>query len=254
MNTTTLKMSRFPKREATPTLTFSPLAWLKLRMFLHTDEVEVGGFGISSEPDLLYVEDFVTVRQSVTEVTVAFDDAAVADHFDRSAEAGIPPARCGRLWIHTHPGRSAQPSLVDEQTFARVFGACDWAAMIIVARSGASYARLSFSAGPGGQVLVPVQVDWERWPAVLAECQHDRCSLDQQLAAWQQEYAAHIHSQPYIPAHFQGSESGGLESSDLLNAGSEPSDLLDELYAQSQIDQEFAHTFEQVGSREIYPW
>ncbi len=33
-------------------LTFAPLAWLKLRMFLHADHVEVGFFGISSADDL----------------------------------------------------------------------------------------------------------------------------------------------------------------------------------------------------------
>src|SRR5205814_9754162 len=125
-------------------LTFSPLAWLKLRLFMHADNVEIGGFGISKTDDLLYIEQFVTVKQTVSCVTVEFDDAAVADHFDHCADRGIAPSRSGRVWIHTHPDISPQPSFTDERTFKRAFGNCDWSVMAIVARDGASDARLSF--------------------------------------------------------------------------------------------------------------
>src|SRR5688500_17629679 len=70
-----------PKRR----LTFSPLAWLKRAFLMHAGETEVGGFGVSCERDPLYVRDLATVRQYVTAVGVRFDDAAVADHFDRMA-------------------------------------------------------------------------------------------------------------------------------------------------------------------------
>ncbi len=171
-------------------LTFSPLAWLKLRLFLHTDEVEVGFFGISAAHDLLYVEDLAVVKQAVTVVTVAFDDAAVADHFDRYADAGVGPARCGRIWVHTHPGSSPMPSSTDEETFGRVFGTCDWAVMAIVARNGASYARLAFSAGPGGEAVIPIEVDWDRLPADLLR--HEG-SLDDLISQWMDEYGEKIH-------------------------------------------------------------
>jgi len=87
-------------------LTFSPLAWLKLQWFCHAGPTEIGGFGISSPKDFLYVEDFVTLRQRVCPVSVRFDDSAVADFFDQSVDRGLSPARCGRLWCHTHPGSS----------------------------------------------------------------------------------------------------------------------------------------------------
>ena len=109
-----------PPAEATPCLTFAPLAWLKLQYLCHSGPTEIGGFALASEGDPLYVEDFVTVVQATTCVTVAFDDAAVADHFDAMADAGRPPAECGRLWVHTHPGASPLPSGTDEETFARV--------------------------------------------------------------------------------------------------------------------------------------
>ena len=41
-----------PHEKAT-CLTFSPLAWLNLMLFLHAGDTEVGGFGVSSEEDLL---------------------------------------------------------------------------------------------------------------------------------------------------------------------------------------------------------
>lgn len=36
-------------------LTFAPLAWLKLQFFWHAGPTEIGGFGISSPKDFLYV-------------------------------------------------------------------------------------------------------------------------------------------------------------------------------------------------------
>ena len=71
-----------PSVDRPQVLTFAPLAWLKLQFFCQFGTIEIGGFGISAARDLLYVLDFVTVRQQATLVTVSFDDAAVADHFD----------------------------------------------------------------------------------------------------------------------------------------------------------------------------
>jgi proteasome lid subunit RPN8/RPN11 len=129
---------------------------------------------------LLYVEDIRLVRQNCTTISVAFDDTAVAEFFDEQVDAGRLPEQFARVWIHTHPGESAQPSHVDEETFGRVFGACDWAVMFILARGGETYCRLGFSAGPGGGFEIPVEVDFER--AFKAS----------EFAAWSQEYAAAV--------------------------------------------------------------
>jgi proteasome lid subunit RPN8/RPN11 len=123
-------------------------------------DTEVGGFGISSRADPLRVEDVVLVPQRTTLTFVAFDDVAVADHFDQQVDAGRSPDEFARIWLHTHPGYSPQPSPTDEETFARVFGGCEWAVMGILARSGANYARLRFSVGPGGSIRIPVEVDF----------------------------------------------------------------------------------------------
>jgi len=97
--------------------------------------------GVSSEHDPLYVERIVLLKQTASACYVEMDDQAVADHIENSAEISIPPARCGRIWLHTHPGSSAQPSMTDEETFARAFGGCDWSVMFILARGGQMYAR-----------------------------------------------------------------------------------------------------------------
>ena len=143
-----------------PCLTFAPWAWLKLQYFCHAGPTEVGGFGIARAADPLYLEDFVTVRQLATAVSVRFLDEAVADFFDRCVDAGLDPQRFSRVWCHTHPGDSVTPSGTDEETFARSFGACDWSLMFILGRTGKTYARLAFPAGPRGEVLVPTAVDW----------------------------------------------------------------------------------------------
>jgi len=93
-------------------------------------------------------------------VTVKFDDASVADFFDEQVDRGLLPEQCGRLWLHTHPGDSAEPSWTDEETFARCFGRTDWSVMFIVAEGGQRYARLRFNVGPAGAMEVPVEVDY----------------------------------------------------------------------------------------------
>src|SRR5579859_1945463 len=150
-------------------LTFSPQAWLKLLCFLHAGESEVGGFGISAPHDPLYVEGFVTVAQDATQVRVVFDDAAVADYFEQCVDRGLKPDRFARIWCHTHPDCSPQPSLTDEETFGRVFGRCDWSVMFILSRTHRTYARLNIAVGPGAQVPLEVAVDWEAWPRAVFE-------------------------------------------------------------------------------------
>jgi len=166
----------------TPTLRFSPTAWAKLLFFRDAGQTEIGGFGIASPDDLLYIEDFVTVRQEVTSVSVAFDDTAVADFFETQVDLGRKPEQFARTWIHTHPGSYPNPSGTDEETFQRIFGKCDWSLMVIVARDGATYARIRFNAGPGGQALLPVAIDYSQ-PFPAAEPQ-----------AWLEEYKANVRS------------------------------------------------------------
>lgn len=172
-------------------LRFAPLAWLKWQYLCHAGPTEVAGFGLSAAHDPLYVEDILVVEQRATAVTVAFDDKAIADLFDRMTDLEIPPQRYFRIWLHSHPGASATPSSVDEATFTRVW-ACDWSLMGILSRTAATYARLQFNAGPGGSFELPVVADWQAWPRYLASS-----SLDALFLHWQEEYERCVKPVPF---------------------------------------------------------
>ena len=152
-----------PQQPKNPVLRFSPTAWAKLQYFCHAGDTEIGGFGLTSDPDdLLLIDEFHTVKQSTSCTSVVFDDSSVADYFEQQVDLDYQPEQFARIWLHTHPGDSPRPSGTDEQTFSRVFGGCDWAVMFILARGGNTYCRLHFNSGPGGQVELPVQVDYSR--------------------------------------------------------------------------------------------
>ncbi len=110
----------------------------------------------------------------------------MADFFDQQVDAGRTPAECGRIWLHSHPGDSPQPSMTDEATFDRVFGRSDWAVMFILARQGQSYARLRFNVGPGADIEIPVSVDFSR---PFAGCDWD---------GWEEEYLTNVQPQQTI--------------------------------------------------------
>jgi len=152
---------------------------------------------------LLFVEQFAPVRQEVSAVSVSFDDEAIAAFFEAQVDAGRKPEQFARIWVHTHPADSPQPSVTDEQTFRRVFGRCDWAVLFILARSGRTYARLRFNTGPGGQILIPVEVDYRR---PFEASNHE---------AWEAEYQACIVSQEPA-AYLLGADTAGRQLSEPL--------------------------------------
>jgi proteasome lid subunit RPN8/RPN11 len=141
---------------------------------------EVGGFGITEAEDLLFVTDFALVKQKVTAVSVSFEDESIADFFEDQVEVGRQPEQFGRIWLHSHPGDSPEPSCTDESTFARVFGSCNWAIMFIVAQDSKTFARLRFNAGPGGEVKIPVYVDYSY--------EFDAADFE----VWKQQYLANV--------------------------------------------------------------
>jgi len=161
-------------------LRFTPYAWAKLLYMRDTGDTEVGGFGIAGSNDLLLIEDFITIKQIATSASIKFDDESVADFFDQQVDEGHRPEQFARCWVHTHPGNCPNPSCVDEATFARVFGGSDFAIMLILARGGKAYARLRFNVGPGGDVLIPVEIDYD---CSFAASDHD---------AWELEYRTNI--------------------------------------------------------------
>jgi proteasome lid subunit RPN8/RPN11 len=167
-----------------PVLRFTPTAWAKLIYLRDCGDTEVGGFGIAETDDPLLITDVQLVKQECSFVTVAFDDAAVADFFDEQVDRGLKPSQFARCWIHTHPGKSPEPSSVDEETFARVFGHTEWALMFILARGGETYARLEFHVGPAAPLKLDVEIDYAR-PFDASD--HE---------AWQAEHQATVSAAP----------------------------------------------------------
>jgi len=193
-------------------LRFSPTAWAKLLYCRDKTDYEVGGFGVTLAEDLLYVQEFVLVKQSVTAASVRFDDQAVADFFEEQVDLGRRPEQFGRTWLHTHPAIGPEPSDTDEHTFARVFGKCQWAVMFIIDRSDRTYARLSFHVGPGGDLLIPTRVDYTA----------EFAASDQ--ARWDSEYEAKVTGDSHLGemSFFKDKDTIGREpeagSLDLLEA------------------------------------
>lgn len=184
-----------PRRQLpskSPILRFTPYSWAKLFWFCHRGDTEIGGFAVTSPDDLLLVEDFVTVKQTCSIVSVAFDDLAVADYVDQQVDMGRKPEQFLRIWLHTHPGSSPHPSGTDEATFARVFGRCDWAVMFILACEGKTYARLRFNTGPGGAMLIPVEVDYS---LTLRDADFQGSNFrGSDVRGWEEEYCRNIAS------------------------------------------------------------
>jgi len=201
-------------------LRLSPTAWAKLLYLRDAGNSEVGGFGISTAEDLLCIEDVELVRQTCDIASVAFDDQAVADYFDRQVDAGRKISQVGRIWVHSHPGSCPQPSGKDQETFARVFDKTDWAVMFILARDGQTYARLEFHVGPGGSLVLPVEVDYS----------HPFPASDH--AAWCEAYLANVQVQEWPPVLGAGSH---LEPG-LRRQVADWSDLWDELLEENLVD------------------
>jgi len=209
-------------------LRFSPTAWAKLLYFRDKSDNEVGGFGITNPDDLLSVIDFVPVKQEVTAISVKFDDETVSDFFDTQVDLGRKPEQFARIWLHTHPGMSSEPSAIDEETFSRVFGSCQWAVMFILAEGRKTYANLSFNVGPGGQVLIPIEVDYSQ----------DFGPSEQK--AWDAEYIANVKVTTWLSSFDRNSDKNdqSLDTNDFSDYAL-PYDFINELERMEPVERQF---------------
>ena len=109
-------------------------------------------------------------------------------------------------------GHGPLPSGIDEETFQRVFGRSDWAVMFILARGGETYARLRFNAGPGGDVIIPVRVDYS---APFVGTDHE---------AWAREYEPNVRAESIVAPSIERGRFGADESDAVIEqpAGQDP--------------------------------
>lgn len=230
-----------------PVLRFSPTAWAKLLFFRDQGETEISGFGITEPDDLLYVTEFVTIKQDTTVASISLDDNAVADIFESQVDLGRKPEQFFRIWVHTHPGDSPIPSGTDEATFRRVFGKCEWSLMFILAEEGRYYARLSFHVGPGGQILIPVEVDYNQ-PFQAS---------DQE--AWEAEYKANIKTFSWSKNLVHEEEACFATTGYEVNECALPQDILEQLEEMEPEERkavldELAVRPELWGEEEVVQW
>lgn len=161
-------------------LRFTPYAWAKYAYLRDVGTTEIGGFGVAAAHDPLLIVDIALVEQECSSCTVELEGESIAELMERMAAAGVPPERCTRVWLHTHPGNSAQPSGTDEDTFEEIYGTAPWAVMAILANGGQCYARAQYGIGPGGSVELAMGVVWyEAFPA-------------SDHAAWDDEYLQYV--------------------------------------------------------------
>jgi proteasome lid subunit RPN8/RPN11 len=217
-------------------LRFSPTAWAKLLFMRDLTDNEVAGFGVTDADDLLFVNEFVVIKQQVTCVSFIFDDQAVADFFEEQVDLSRKPEQFARIWLHSHPGNSPEPSVTDEETFARVFGNCYWSIMCIVARNGNTFARLRFNVGPGGEVKIPVCVDYS----------YEFEAADFEL--WKQQYKANVSEDNILKQTDKSNQPAGCQEKNIepfgnQNFGRVPllssDDLLSEIDQMDPMERQF---------------
>jgi proteasome lid subunit RPN8/RPN11 len=177
-------------------LRFTPYAWARLLILRDAGDTEIGAFGLTRPNDPLLIEDIILPDQHCTSATTEFDDTTIAKFFEDMVEKGHQPTDFGRVWIHTHPGNSPNPSNKDEETFNQVFGRCDHAIMFILAKDDSCYARL--------QLRKPFPITTDKLKVVIDYL----APISQEtLTLWRQDYAQHITSRPFVYArHWWNSE------------------------------------------------
>lgn len=136
---------------------FTPAAYQKIVWCLRKTSNEVGLFGISSANDICLIEDVVFVPQISRPATIEMED--LNQYVEKMSLQGIPPGRCFRVWIHTHPGDSTTPSMTDEQTFTELLADHPWFVMMIFGRNLSASCAVGIKS-PRMRVSCAVEVDW----------------------------------------------------------------------------------------------
>jgi hypothetical protein len=104
--------------------------------------------------------------------------------------------------------------------------------MFVVAENNKTYSKLSFNVGPGGQVLIPTEVDYSQ----------DFDSSDREL--WDTEYAANVEAIEWLPDRFNTE----LNSSDHdLSDYALAYDFLDEFESMEPEERQF--TLDELAER-----
>lgn len=189
--TVTIQPQQTVKRQLGSDLavTITPYAWQKLRYMRDKSSNEIGFFAITDKDNPLAIVDIFALKQEVSVASVEFDGEDIIRFYLKCDEKGWIPAQYTRIWVHTHPGNSATPSGVDEDTFTKVWGNSDWAVMIVVGRDDTTTVKLRYNVGIPADFPLKLRLDYTRpFPA-------------SDMAAWDQEFTENVHTRQYAIAN-----------------------------------------------------
>jgi len=179
-------------------LRFTPYAFAKMLYLRDKGSTEISGFALTDDGDPYLIVDFIMPEQECTGATTEMTSKGIVDLFDKlSGPAkfggmGISPGRYGRVWIHTHPGFSSEPSGTDWATFREVFGDKDWAIMFIMGKGKEATCILRIEQVAGGHFRIPWEVDWDyEFPGSNFE-------------AWDKEYDDKVTAHTYVTRSWYG--------------------------------------------------
>ena len=139
-------------------LRFSPYAYAKLSFLRDYGDTEIGGFGVCETDDPLLVTDVHLPVQDCTSTTVELDGESLLAYRATCRKADIDEKHSFRIWIHTHPEMSADPSCTDESTFSELFDSTNWGIMAILSKTEDTYVRVRYG---GDGPMSDSELDWE---------------------------------------------------------------------------------------------
>lgn len=138
-----------PPKKKKVVLGFTYAAWTHLVYLCEACPTEIGCFGVAADPEKpLLVTELHVPTQETTAGSTYFDAESIAEMADTLSDRGLRPVQFQRIFIHTHPGGSAEPTRADEETFDDPqFSDSPWAVMMILSRDGKRYARIRTGKG-----------------------------------------------------------------------------------------------------------
>jgi|GEM_PF-6729003 len=111
--------------------------------------LEVSLLGVSQDENHLNtIVDLHCIEQECSSGLTEPTDQGVLNYLEGQVlDHGIQPPVTGRFWAHTHPGKSAEPSSTDNDTFKKWYEHCnDWGVMYILAE-GQDTCTVQYDAG-----------------------------------------------------------------------------------------------------------
>ena len=110
------------KSEEKATVTFAPIAWLKMQMLIGDFQSEVGWYGVARRADgegyAYCIDDILVYPQSVTGAYVDFDEAKVSKWlFDNREDERFSSIR---MHGHSHVNMAVSPSTTDKNHYKTI--------------------------------------------------------------------------------------------------------------------------------------